>query len=151
MLLSAGWRKRRGSVWLRTTGGILLAAAIVCGVACLAPAPAMAAVSPAAAPTIYLLPPTAPASLPAESAQEAPAAQTTTGITTTRVISYTYDPLSRLTAAEYSTGEIFGYAYDAVGNRTRMTETITSTVVTSYTYDEANRLTHVDGNPLTSE
>ncbi|RLC70876.1 MAG: RHS repeat protein, partial [Chloroflexi bacterium] len=38
--------------------------------------------------------------------------------TTTRVISYTYDPLNRLTDAAYSTGEQFEYQYDAVGNRT---------------------------------
>jgi len=65
-------------------------------------------------------------------------------ITSTRVISYTYDPLGRLTAADYSTGESFAYAYDAVGNRTAMTSTtpLSGTVVTTYTYDAANRLTH---------
>ncbi len=36
---------------------------------------------------------------------------------TTRVITYTYDPLNRLVSADYSTGEFFEYAYDAVGNR----------------------------------
>jgi hypothetical protein len=47
--------------------------------------------------------------------------------TTTRVITYTYecaasleqgerDKLYRLTGADYSTGEEFSYAYDAVGN-----------------------------------
>jgi hypothetical protein len=36
--------------------------------------------------------------------------------TTTRVITYTYDKLYRLTDADYSTGEAFGYAYDPVGN-----------------------------------
>jgi YD repeat-containing protein len=42
--------------------------------------------------------------------------------------------------------EAYAYAYDAVGNRTAMTETITSTVVTTHTYeyDDANRLTKVD-------
>jgi len=61
-------------------------------------------------------------------------------VTTTRVISYTYDPLGRLVEADYSTGESYEYAYDAVGNRTAMTETITSTVVTTYTYNAANQL-----------
>ncbi len=34
-----------------------------------------------------------------------------TGATTTRVITYTYDPLSRLTGADYSTSEQFEYAH----------------------------------------
>ena len=67
---------------------------------------------------------------------------------TTHVITYTYDHLYRLTDADYSTGESFAYAYDAVGNRTVQTQTITSTTVTTYTYpstalragDSANRL-----------
>ncbi len=60
----------------------------------------------------------------------------------TRVITYTYDPLHRLTGAYYSTGESFEYAYDAVGNRTAYTATtpLAGTVVTTYTYDAANRL-----------
>ena len=63
-------------------------------------------------------------------------------ITLTRVISYTYDPLGRLTTADYSTGQSFAYAYDAVGNRTAMTDTQS---IHTYTYDAANRLTSVDG------
>ncbi len=59
----------------------------------------------------------------------------------TRVISYTYDSLCRLTGADYSTGEAYAYEYDAVGNRTAMT----NTAVHTYTYDAANRLTSVDG------
>jgi YD repeat-containing protein len=70
---------------------------------------------------------------------------------TTRVITYTYDHLYRLTGADYSTGEQFQYAYDGVGNpvstslrgtncRTVQTQTLTSTTVTTYTYDHANRL-----------
>jgi YD repeat-containing protein len=41
----------------------------------------------------------------------------------TRTITYTYDPLNRLTAADYSTGEQYAYQYDAVGNRTAYTLT----------------------------
>jgi YD repeat-containing protein len=58
------------------------------------------------------------------------------------VINYTYDGLYRLTDANYSTGQHFQYAYDAVGNRTTQTATITSTQVTNYVYDAANRLTN---------
>jgi len=61
-------------------------------------------------------------------------------VTTTRTITYTYDPLSRLTSADYSTGESFQYAYDAASNVTAMTETITATIVTTYTYNAANQL-----------
>ena len=64
-------------------------------------------------------------------------------MTSTRVISYTYDPLGRLVGADYSTGERYAYAYDAVGNRTAMTTTLGATSVTTYTYDAANRLTKV--------
>jgi len=60
----------------------------------------------------------------------------------TRTITYTYDPLNRLTGADYSTGESFEYQYDAVGNRTAMTDT---TGVTTYEYDAANRLTSANG------
>jgi RHS repeat-associated protein len=68
-----------------------------------------------------------------------------TPIITTRIISYTYDHLYRLTGAGYSTGESFAYAYDPVGNRTVQTRTLTTTVVTTYQYDAANRLTSVNG------
>lgn len=61
-------------------------------------------------------------------------------ITTT--ITYTYDPLYRLTAADYSDETYYHYIYDAVGNR--LSET-TQTGSTSFTYDNANRLTSVDG------
>ena len=47
---------------------------------------------------------------------------------TTTTITYTYDPLNRLTEAEYSDGKSFAFAYDAAGNRTVYTETITQTV-----------------------
>jgi YD repeat-containing protein len=69
-------------------------------------------------------------------------------VTTTRVITYTYDPLSRLIFAGYSTGESFAYQYDAGrpwrshGNRTAYTATapLAGTTVTAYTYDATNRL-----------
>ena len=44
--------------------------------------------------------------------------------------------------ARYSTGDVFTYTYDAVGNRLTQT-TITNTTV--YTYDIANRLINVGG------
>jgi RHS repeat-associated protein len=61
-------------------------------------------------------------------------------------ITYTYDALYRLTNATYSTGDIFMYTYDAVGNRLTQT-TITNTTV--YTYDDANRLVNVGGQVYT--
>ncbi|MFV2045197.1 MAG: RHS repeat domain-containing protein, partial [Anaerolineales bacterium] len=60
------------------------------------------------------------------------------------VIDYTYDPLQRLTAADYSTGEFFHYTYDAVGNRLTQ-DTLFGT--NSYIYDIANRLIDLDGVP----
>jgi RHS repeat-associated protein len=63
-----------------------------------------------------------------------------------RTITYDYDPLYRLTSAEYSTGERYEYAYDAVGNRTVYSETTPDgTRTTPYEYDTADRLTSVDG------
>ena len=53
-----------------------------------------------------------------------------------------YDPLYRLTDAEYSSGEFFEYTYDAVGNR--LSE-VTAAGCTTYAYDVANRLTGVNG------
>jgi RHS repeat-associated protein len=75
----------------------------------------------------------------------APRVQSAGVVTTTRVISYTYDPLGRLVEADYSTGEQFQYAYDAVGNRTVHTATLDAATVTTYTYDAANRLTSAGG------
>jgi RHS repeat-associated protein len=70
----------------------------------------------------------------------------TTPLTAT-VIAYTYDPLYRLTNANYSGAYTytFGYGYDAVGNRTVQTRTITSTQVITYVYDNANRMTQAGG------
>jgi len=74
----------------------------------------------------------------------------TTYTSTTRVITYTYDDLYRLTDADYSTGEQFEYAYDGVGNRTTLTQTLGVTpTVHSYQYDDANRLVSVDGQAYT--
>ena len=67
------------------------------------------------------------------------------GSLVTTTITYTYDPLSRLTDATYSNGQRFQYAYDAVGNRTVQTRTITSTQVITYGYDNANRMTKAGG------
>jgi YD repeat-containing protein len=63
----------------------------------------------------------------------------------TTTINYVYDPLYRLTNANYSGAYTytFAYAYDPVGNRTVQTRTITNTQVTTYTYDVANRMTKV--------
>jgi RHS repeat-associated protein len=57
-------------------------------------------------------------------------------------IDYVYDPLYRLTEANYSTGDTYHYTYDAVGNR--LTQT-TQLAVNSYQYDVANRLASVNG------
>ena len=58
----------------------------------------------------------------------------------TTVIAYGYDPLYRLTSATYSTGEVYTYTYDEVGNRLAMGA---NGQVVTYTYDTANRLTRV--------
>jgi hypothetical protein len=56
-------------------------------------------------------------------------------------IDYGYDPLYRLTAADYSDDTYYHYTYDAVGNRlTQETDLVTN----AYTYDIANRLASVD-------
>ncbi len=63
-------------------------------------------------------------------------------ITVTQTITYTYDPLNRLTAADYSDDTYYHYTYDAVGNR--LTQVTASSSI-SYTYDIANRLTNTNG------
>jgi len=62
--------------------------------------------------------------------------------TGTLVIDYSYDGLYRLTGADYSTGERYGYTYDAVGNRLTYSGPDGSH---TYAYDAADRLTSVDG------
>jgi YD repeat-containing protein len=66
------------------------------------------------------------------------------------IIDYSYDPLQRLTAADYSTGDYYHYTYDKVGNRLSQTRRIDSveTTVTD-AYDDANRLSHVGGTSYT--
>jgi YD repeat-containing protein len=55
-------------------------------------------------------------------------------------INYTYDPLYQWMAANYSTGEVFTYTYDAVGNRL---SDGAPAGVTTYTYNDANRIATV--------
>jgi len=68
-------------------------------------------------------------------------------------INYVYDPLYRLTEANYSDGLYFRYTYDAVGNR--LTEKkcailpCGTPITNTYTYDIANRLTSVNGQTYT--
>ncbi len=64
------------------------------------------------------------------------------GTITTTVISYTYDNLYRLTEADYSSGQVFTYTYDAVGNRLADGG---SGGATAYAYDNANRLITING------
>ncbi|MCJ7433437.1 MAG: hypothetical protein MUO77_08125, partial [Anaerolineales bacterium] len=57
-------------------------------------------------------------------------------------IDYAYDPLYRLTAADYSTGDFYHYAYDSVGNRLTQESAVNGLPSTvNYQYDIANRLT----------
>jgi len=58
------------------------------------------------------------------------------------IINYTYDPLNRITEADYSTGAYYDYTYDSAGNR--LTQE-TGLGTTNYTYDIANRLTSMNG------
>jgi RHS repeat-associated protein len=80
----------------------------------------------------------APSKRPATAAATAGASQ----VISQTVITYTYDALNRLTAADYSDGSFFHYAYDANGNRLSETTQAESNV---YTYDDANRLTSANG------
>jgi RHS repeat-associated protein len=133
-VLSAFGRRRRGRyvAWPLATAMFVVAAISFGLSAANTGVPLVAAAGPSEIAPLSLaaLPGLEPASSPAEA------------ITTTRTISYTYDALNRLTGAGYSTGEVYGYEYDAVGNRTVMTDTVD---VHSYTYESANRLTSADG------
>jgi YD repeat-containing protein len=57
------------------------------------------------------------------------------------VIDYDYDNLYRLISTDYSTGELYEYDYDPVGNRLQQ---IINGDTISYLYDEANRLAQLD-------
>ena len=61
-------------------------------------------------------------------------------------ITYDYDPLYRLTEANYSNSSYYHYTYDKVGNRLTQ-DTLLGGLpsTTSYVYDDANRLTSVNG------
>jgi len=74
-----------------------------------------------------------------------------TGLGTTD-ITYTYDPLYRLTSANYTGAYTytFTHAHDNVGSRTAYTRTIASMLVTTYTYNSANRLINAGGVPYAS-
>ncbi len=62
-------------------------------------------------------------------------------------INYTYDPLGRLTAADYSNGDYFHYIYDAMGDRLSQESSVNGLPSTvSYRYDTANRLAQVGNN-----
>lgn len=66
-------------------------------------------------------------------------------------IDYVYDPLNRLTSANYSDGRSFSYQYDAVGNVLQYSQTQSgSTVTTTYHYNHANQLTtaQADNSPI---
>jgi RHS repeat-associated protein len=77
-----------------------------------------------------------------------PTTVTTTRGTDSQAVGYSYDPMSRVTAACYnvtscsaSSSDTVRYGYDAVGNRTSQTLTGTAgTGTTSYTYDSADQL-----------
>ena len=93
---------------------------------------------------------------PAQSAVEAPVARPNGapaqqssggGAVITTTITYAYDPLYRLTSANYSSGAYYDYTYDAVGNR--LTQSTESGLVVTYTYDIANRLMDVGGTSYT--
>jgi len=56
--------------------------------------------------------------------------------------------LYRLSAADYSTGDYYHYAYDGVGNRIYQESMVSGqSSVSSYHYDHANRLVDVNGIP----
>lgn len=67
-----------------------------------------------------------------------------------QTITYTYDDLNRLTAADYDNGLYYHYAYDAIGNRTTQESSFDEIVTNNvYTYDDANRIASVNDQPYT--
>ncbi len=67
--------------------------------------------------------------------------QTNGSVATTAVITYIYDPLDHVTAATYSKGQRFEYAYDSVGELRDATVTIASAQVIPYEYVNADHVT----------
>jgi hypothetical protein len=70
-----------------------------------------------------------------------------------QTITYTYDSLNCLTAADYDTGAYFHYVYDAAVNRlseAQKSGADAAEEVNSYSYDIANRLVEVNGVAYTS-
>lgn len=66
--------------------------------------------------------------------------------TLVQVIDYDYDPLYRLTAADYSTGDYFHYTYDYVGNRLTQAKSVNGVQSSdTYLYNVANQLASVNG------
>jgi len=65
-------------------------------------------------------------------------------------ILYMYDPLNRLTEANYSNNDYYHYTYDAVGNRKTQERRVSGVITSdSYTYDFANRIADVNDAPYT--
>jgi len=95
--------------------------------------------------------PTASATVSPSQTPTAPATQIATPTATAVpsgpvTINYAYDPLYRLTTADYSTGDYYHYTYDAVGNRLTQDESVYGLASTdTYIYDDANRLTSASG------
>jgi RHS Repeat. len=137
LLLVALGRSRRRLRWAAPVGAVLLAVAVVC-LAVAVPGSRGAEVQRSAGAEVQR---SAGAEVQRSAGAEVQRGAGAEGMVT-RTITYTYDPLGRLTGAEYSTGERYEYAYDAVGNRTVYTGTtpLAGTAVTTYTYDAANRL-----------
>jgi len=68
-----------------------------------------------------------------------------------KLIDYTYDNLSRLIEADYSTDRNYQYAYDLAGNRTYQETTIgITTTTTDWTYNNANQMAtmQIGANPV---
>jgi RHS repeat-associated protein len=62
------------------------------------------------------------------------------------IINYIYDPLNRLTEANYDNGDYYHYNYDAAGNRETQATFLSGLLTnTTYDYDNANRLIDVNG------
>ena len=65
-----------------------------------------------------------------------------------QTITYDYDPLNRLTAADYYGGRFYHYSYDAAGNRTHQVSSACADCPefnVNYAYDIAQRLSNVNG------